>query len=68
MNWNSWSEFFHMGGYAFYVWGSYALTAVLIVGEILLLRSHRQKALMLAKRTVKYGKVEKDERNNEITT
>ncbi|MBZ0094201.1 MAG: heme exporter protein CcmD, partial [Sulfuricella sp.] len=29
MNWNSWAEFFHMGGYAFYVWGSYAVTAAL---------------------------------------
>lgn len=67
MNWNSWSEFFQMGGYAFYVWGSYAVTAALIVGEILLLRAHRQKALTLAKCTVKYGKVEKEEGNDEIT-
>ena len=65
MNWNSWSEFFHMGGYAFYVWGSYAVTALLIFGEILLLRSHRKRALTLAIRTVKYGKVEKEEDNNE---
>jgi heme exporter protein D len=55
-----------MGGYAFYVWGSYAVTAALIVGEILLLRAHRQKALTLAKRTVKYGKVDKEEGNDEI--
>lgn len=66
MHWNSWSEFLHMGGYAFYVWGSYGVTAALIVGEILLLRSHRQKSLTLAKRTVKYGKVEKDEGNDEV--
>jgi heme exporter protein D len=68
MNWNSWSEFFHMGGYALYVWGSYAVTAALIVGEILLLRARRNNALKLALRTVKYGKVEKDEGNNESTT
>ncbi|MEN6588029.1 MAG: heme exporter protein CcmD [Sulfuricella sp.] len=61
MNWNSWSDFFHMGGYAFYVWGSYAVTAVLIAGEILFLRAHRRKALELARRTVKYGKVENNE-------
>ena len=66
MNWNSWPEFFNMGGYAFYVWGSYVVTAVLIGGEILLLRAHWQKALTLAIRTVKYGKVEKEERNDEI--
>ena len=41
MNWNSWSEFFHMGGYGLYVWGSYAVTVALIVGEVLLLRARR---------------------------
>jgi len=25
------SEFFHMGGYAFFVWSSYGLTAVLLL-------------------------------------
>jgi len=67
MNWNSWSEFFHMGGYALYVWGSYAVTAALVVGEILLLRARRNNALKMALRTVKYGKVEKDEGNDEST-
>lgn len=61
MNWNSWSEFFHMGGYALYVWGSYAVTALLIAGEMLFLRMHRRKALELVRRTVKYGKVENNE-------
>ena len=32
-----------MGGYAFYVWGSYALTLMAMGGEVLLLR-RRQKA------------------------
>lgn len=27
--------FFHMGGYAFFVWTSYALTAVLLMGIVL---------------------------------
>ena len=26
MNWNSWSEFVAMGGYATYVWGAFAVT------------------------------------------
>ena len=50
-----------MGGYAFYVWGSFAVTAILVAGEILLLRSRWQKALELALNTVKYGKVNNDE-------
>jgi heme exporter protein D len=40
----SWSEFFSMGGYAFYVWGSYAIALVALGGEVLLLRQ-RKKAL-----------------------
>jgi heme exporter protein D len=40
----SWSEFFAMGGYAFYVWGSYVIAALLIGGEVLLLRE-RKRAL-----------------------
>lgn len=40
----NWSEFFSMGGYAFYVWGSYAITLVVLAGEVLILRQ-RKKAL-----------------------
>lgn len=42
MHWNSVSEFFAMGGYALYVWGSFGLTALVVVAEVLLLRSQRQ--------------------------
>ncbi len=31
-------EFFSMGGYAWYVWGSYGVTFLLLLIEILLLR------------------------------
>jgi heme exporter protein D len=31
-------DFFAMGGYGFFVWGSYAVTAILIVAEIVALR------------------------------
>jgi heme exporter protein D len=37
------NEFFHMGGYAFYVWTSYGLAlAVLLVNVILPLRQRRK--------------------------
>ena len=42
MNWGSWDNFLAMGGYAFYVWGSYAVTAALIVAEVALLRLRRR--------------------------
>jgi heme exporter protein D len=45
MHWNSVGEFFAMGGYAFYVWGSFGLTAAVVVGETLLLRSQRKNIL-----------------------
>lgn len=45
MNWASWSEFFAMGGYAFYIWGSYAVTLGLIVVEIILLVLRRRGIL-----------------------
>lgn len=61
MNWNGWSDFVHMGGYALYVWGSFGVTAILIAGEILLLGMRRKKALKLALRAVQYGKVKNDE-------
>lgn len=37
MNWNSWSDFWSMGGYGLYVWGSYAVTALFMATEIVLL-------------------------------
>ncbi|MDP3617924.1 MAG: heme exporter protein CcmD [Rhodoferax sp.] len=45
MQWNSVSEFLAMGGYAFYVWSSFGLTAAVVVGEVLLLRAQRKNIL-----------------------
>ena len=45
MSWGSWSDFWSMGGYGLYVWGSYAVTVVLIVLEIMMLRLRRRNAL-----------------------
>jgi heme exporter protein D len=45
MNWSSASEFFAMGGYAFYVWGSFLVTAACLAAEPLLLRARRRRAL-----------------------
>jgi heme exporter protein D len=44
MHWASASEFFAMGGYAFYVWGSYGVTALFLLLEVVL--------VMLRKRTI----------------
>jgi len=50
MNWNSVNEFLAMGGYALYVWGSYGMTALLVVIEIIALRARRQSALEALRR------------------
>jgi heme exporter protein D len=44
MNWGSWDNFWMMGGYGLYVWGSYAVTIALIAAEIVLLRLRRREA------------------------
>ncbi len=41
----NWSDFFTMGGYGFYVWGSYGVTALLIIVEIIWVLQ-RRKALL----------------------
>ena len=45
MSWGSWSNFFSMGGYALYVWGSYGVLAVLIATEVALLALRRRSIL-----------------------
>ena len=45
MQWNNASEFFAMGGYGFYVWGSFGLCALAMIAEPLLVRQRRKQAL-----------------------
>ena len=47
MIWTSASEFWAMGGYGVYVWGSMGVSAALMVLEVLLLRVGRRQALDL---------------------
>ena len=47
MNWGSASEFFSMGGYGFYVWGSYGVAALCAALELLALRARRRRAGVL---------------------
>jgi heme exporter protein D len=47
MNWGSWDNFWMMGGYGLYVWGSYVATLALIVAEIAMLQLRRREALSM---------------------
>ncbi len=49
MQWHSMSEFLAMGGYAFYVWGSFGVTFGCMVIELLLLNSRRQRITQAVK-------------------
>ncbi len=42
MNWSSLSDFVAMGGYGLYVWGSFGVTAVVMLGEMASLRARRR--------------------------
>ncbi len=44
------AEFFHMGGYALYVWGSFAATALLMIAEQLIVRGQRRSMLRRIRR------------------
>ena len=37
------SDFFHMGGYALYVWGSYGVTFALLAVEIIFLVKRKRE-------------------------
>ena len=43
--WNSWSDFWAMGGHAFYVWMSYGALLAALVVESLLLMGRRRRAI-----------------------
>ena len=47
------SEFFAMGGYALYVWGSFGMTALLMIAEPLLVRQRRKAVIQRVSRLVR---------------
>ena len=42
-------EFFAMGGYGFYVWGAYGVAALVVIAEIISVRSKRRATLAEAR-------------------
>lgn len=45
MQWQSMSDFFAMGGYGLYVWGSFGVWAVTMIAEPLLAKHRCKQAL-----------------------
>jgi len=55
MNWNSASDFFAMGGYGLYVWGSYGVTATWMLLEPVLAARRHRAALQAVRETENEG-------------
>jgi len=47
------NEFFHMGGYGFYVWTSYGIALVVLLANIIAPLRQRRKILINIARTAK---------------
>jgi heme exporter protein D len=45
MQWLSVADFLSMGGYAFYVWGSFGITALVVIAEVWQVRAKRRDIL-----------------------
>ena len=45
MIWDSWNEFWAMGGYGLYVWGSFGVTAMCVALEMVWVKNARAQAL-----------------------
>jgi heme exporter protein D len=45
MNWGNTGDFLAMGGYGLYVWGSYAVVLIWMLGEPVLVARRHTKAL-----------------------
>jgi len=51
--WNSFSDFLHMGGYGLYVWGSFGVTALLMVVEPIVVARNRKNTISRLKRQLR---------------
>ena len=51
MSWNSWEEFWDMGGYAVFVWGSYGVVFAGVALELWLAMRRRSAVLITLRRS-----------------
>ena len=61
MNWNSPAEFFAMGGYALYVWGSFGVCAVALALETVLVGRRREHVLQSLRQRARADQLEREE-------
>ena len=51
--WNSFADFLHMGGYGLYVWGSFGLTAAIMIIEPIMVARTRKTTIARLKRQLR---------------
>jgi heme exporter protein D len=61
-------EFFNMGGYALYVWGSFGMTALLMIAEPILVRHRRKLTLQRVSRLVRSKSVQQPQQASTNTS
>ena len=59
MYWNNFSEFIAMGNHGIYVWGSVAVTALIMIMEPVLLLRGRKKLIARLKRQLRAEKADR---------
>jgi heme exporter protein D len=52
MHWGSWEEFWAMGGSGSFVWSSYGIALLVVVGEIIAVRARARRARERVRLTV----------------
>jgi heme exporter protein D len=62
MNWNSPADFFAMGGYALYVWGSFGVCAVALALEPILVGKRQSEILKSLRRERIADQLEEEEK------
>ena len=53
IHWNSFSDFIAMGGYGFYVWGSFGLTVLIMAIEPIVVIRNRKTTIARLKRQLR---------------
>jgi len=53
IHWNSFADFLAMGGYGFYVWGSFGATVLIMAAEPILVARNRKATITRLKRQLR---------------
>ena len=47
------SEFFYMNGFGFYIWSSFGMTALLMLGELILIKQQNRRLMQRLRRIIR---------------